>query len=83
MTDAELALNSAAREHAWKYVEIHAGQRMSIFNFFLVLSGLVLAGIAGCLSQGRAFRLEEGVLGAQRSSLFHWFSGNWINVQAS
>src|SRR5271166_5133933 len=37
----------AARDHAWRYFEMHAGQRMSLFNFYLVLSGLVIAGMAG------------------------------------
>ena len=37
----------AAIDHAWRYFDLHAGQRMSLFNYYLVLSGLVLAGIAG------------------------------------
>jgi len=32
--------------HAWRYFELHANQRMSVFNFFLVLSGFVAAGLA-------------------------------------
>ena len=33
-------------EHAWRYFELHAKQRMSTFNFYVVLSGLVTAGLA-------------------------------------
>jgi hypothetical protein len=36
-------------EHAWRYFALHAGQRMSMFNYFLILFGLVSAGLAGCL----------------------------------
>lgn len=36
-----------ALDHAWRYFDLHAGQRMSLFNYYLALSGLVLAGIAG------------------------------------
>lgn len=32
--------------HAWRYFELHAKQRMAVFNFFLVLSGLILAGLS-------------------------------------
>jgi hypothetical protein len=41
------APDKAAIHHAWRYFELHAAQRMSLFNFYLILSGLVLAGIAG------------------------------------
>jgi hypothetical protein len=36
----------AGLHHAWRYFALHANQRMSVFNFFLVLSGLVSAGLA-------------------------------------
>jgi len=50
-------------EHAWRYFALHAGQRMSIFNFFLVLSGLVAAGLATCLQRDKPFQLLGTVLG--------------------
>jgi hypothetical protein len=31
-----------ARTYAWNYFALHADQRMKLFNFFLILSGLVL-----------------------------------------
>jgi len=35
-----------AREHAWHYFQLHAGQRMSIFNFFVVMSTLFTTALA-------------------------------------
>jgi hypothetical protein len=32
-----------ARTYAWSYFALHADQRMKLFNFFLILSGLILA----------------------------------------
>jgi hypothetical protein len=40
--------------HAWRYFELHANQRMSIFNFFLVLSGVISTGLAASI-QGSAY----------------------------
>lgn len=37
---------SLVSDHAWRYFELHANQRMAVFNFFTVLSGAVVAGIA-------------------------------------
>jgi hypothetical protein len=31
-----------ARTYAWSYFALHADQRMKLFNFFLLLSGLIL-----------------------------------------
>jgi hypothetical protein len=31
-----------ARAYAWGYFALHADQRMKLFNFFLILSGLIL-----------------------------------------
>jgi hypothetical protein len=35
--------------YALKYFEIHAAQRMSVFNFFIVLSTILLTGLATCV----------------------------------
>jgi len=50
-------------EHAWRYFALHAEQRMSVFNFFLVLSGLVAAGLAASLQRDRSFQLFGVALG--------------------
>ena len=39
MTPDEL---KEARSYAWGYFALHADQRMKLFNFFLILSGLIL-----------------------------------------
>jgi len=51
------------REHAWKYFDVHANQRMTVFNFFLVLSGLVSAGLATVLQGTNVPALVGVVLG--------------------
>lgn len=51
-------------EHAWRYFALHAEQRISIFNFFLILSGIVVAGLAACLQLHGPFQLLGVVLGA-------------------
>lgn len=45
-TSQEAGLN-----HAWNYFAFHANQRITVFNFFIVFSGLILAGL-GALLQG-------------------------------
>lgn len=35
--------------YSLKYFEIHAAQRMSVFNFFIVLSTIILTGLATCV----------------------------------
>ena len=50
-----------ASDHAWRYFELHAGQRMIMFNFFTVLAGLVAAGLAATM-QGPSGLSVLGVL---------------------
>ncbi len=42
-------------QHCWKYYEILATQRMSVFNFFTVLAGLNLAGLGITFQQNSRF----------------------------
>ena len=49
------------REHAWRYFELHANQRISIFNYFLVVSGAIAAGLATTL-QGTPRFASLGIL---------------------
>lgn len=51
------------REHAWKYFEIHANQRIVIFNYFLVVSGAIAAGLATTLQGSARFASLGIVLG--------------------
>lgn len=50
-------------EHAWKYFELHAQQRMTVFNFFLAIAGLVAAGVGVALQQGGKFSQLVSLLG--------------------
>ena len=51
-------------EHAWNYFELHAQQRISVFNYFVVLSGILAAGLAASV-QGPERLASVGVaLGA-------------------
>lgn len=50
-------------EHAWKYFELHAQQRMTVFNFYLAISGLIAAGIGVSLQQGSRFLFLASLLG--------------------
>lgn len=53
----------AATEHAWRYFELHAGQRMTLFNYFTFFAGLMAAGIAATLQSDAAFAYFGLVLG--------------------
>ncbi len=52
-----------AREHAWKYFELHAHQRIAVFNFFLVISGTLAAGMAATLQGSQRFSALGVLLG--------------------
>lgn len=50
-------------EHAWRYFALHATQRISLFNFFVVISASLSAGLATCLQKGGVFQLVGAGLG--------------------
>lgn len=50
-------------EHAWKYFELHANQRITIFNYFLIISGALSAGLATTLQGSQRFSSLGVVLG--------------------
>lgn len=41
-------------EHAWRYFEMHAAQRITVFNFFVATSGLLIAGLVFALRAGKS-----------------------------
>lgn len=43
---------SDLREDAWKYFALHAEQRMKVFNFYVVLSTLVVGGLITVIKDG-------------------------------
>jgi hypothetical protein len=60
-------------DHAWRYFALHAGQRMSMFNYFLVLFGLAAAGLGGSLRAEGALRLAGGALGLTLTAISYTF----------
>jgi hypothetical protein len=50
-------------EHAWRYFSLHAGQRLVLFNFFLVVSASLAAGLTACLQRGGLFLVLGIALG--------------------
>jgi hypothetical protein len=44
-------------EYVWRYFELHAQQRMTVFNFYIAITGLLAAGIGFTLQQGGRFAL--------------------------
>lgn len=61
-------------DHAWKYFELHAQQRMTVFNFFLAIAGLIAAGIGVGLQAGEKFSGLVSLLGCFLTlvSLIFW-----------
>ncbi|MDO0945999.1 RipA family octameric membrane protein [Chromohalobacter israelensis] len=51
---------SEQREYAWSYFQLHAGQRMSTFNFFIIVSALMTTGLAAAITN----ELPGPILGA-------------------
>jgi hypothetical protein len=50
-------------DYAWRYFDLHSGQRISLFNFFLVVSGSGTAGLAAAVEKGNLFLVLGGALG--------------------
>lgn len=50
-------------ENAWRFFQLHAQQRMTVFNFYLIITGLVAAGLSACVIQMEELSLVAGVLG--------------------
>lgn len=51
MSDVERARDSA-RQYAWDWFQYHAGQRQSVFRFFLIITAVISTGYVGALSKG-------------------------------
>jgi hypothetical protein len=52
-------------QFAWNWFQYHAGQRLTSFNFFLIIVGLLLVGYAHAVEQEwRGFGIAIGLLGA-------------------
>ncbi|HAT1561812.1 hypothetical protein RZP54_21825 [Raoultella ornithinolytica] len=55
--------NQTVFEHLWKYFEIHAQQRMTVFNYFIVVAGATITGIGFCIQQGVRYNYFASCLG--------------------
>ena len=65
-------------DHAWRYFALHAQQRISVFNFFIVLSGILATGIGAGFQTGKSMAPVVAILGALLflfSIVFHRLDG--------
>jgi hypothetical protein len=60
---AEKSTSEFAFEHAWRYFQLHAAQRIAVFNFFFILSGAIAAGIGASLQASQKLAAAGIVLG--------------------
>jgi hypothetical protein len=44
-------VNSNLQDQAWKYFELHASQRLTIFNFYIALCSAITAGLVASYSK--------------------------------
>ncbi|MBD8184378.1 hypothetical protein [Pantoea agglomerans] len=50
-------------ENAWKYFEIHTSQRMTVFNFYIAIIGLLGAASGICIQQGGDYKYLTSAIG--------------------
>ncbi len=50
-------------DHAWRYFQLHAAQRITVFNFYVAASGLVIAGLIYSLRGGEETALYSVIAG--------------------
>lgn len=49
MDDSTFKLLEAMRAHTWGYFQVHAQQRLTVFNFYVVLAGALTTGLVTSL----------------------------------
>jgi hypothetical protein len=64
VADDPLQPADKALDHAWRYFALHAQQRISVFNFFIVLSGILATGIGAGVQAGKPMAPVVTILGA-------------------
>ncbi|NWB21035.1 hypothetical protein HX824_10525 [Pseudomonas sp. D4002] len=69
-------------ENAWRFFQLHAQQRMTVFNFYLIITGLVAAGIGACVTQEDTLSFAGGALGTFLSlvSFIFWKLDQRVSV---
>ena len=48
-------MNNDLQQQAWKYFELHAGQRLTIFNFYIALCSAIAAGLVATFHKEFAY----------------------------
>ena len=57
-------LTRLQHDHAWKWFELHAKQRMQMFNYFLIITGILANALVAAHKEGfRYVTIAIGVLG--------------------
>lgn len=59
--------------HAWAYFELHANQRVTVFNYFVVFSGILATGLAASIQATPPLAIVGIVLGLLLSLLSYLF----------
>ncbi|WP_147285538.1 hypothetical protein [Ectopseudomonas mendocina] len=50
-------------QYVWRYFELHSAQRMTLFNYYLIISGVIFTGLAATLQGSQAFSYLGVALG--------------------
>ena len=64
-------INKISLDHAWNWFALHAAQRMQTFNYFLIVTGFMVAGYSSLLENQNSVAIGVALLGAWVS---YWFS---------
>ncbi|EHM5632429.1 TPA: hypothetical protein ACW7J1_004287 [Citrobacter freundii] len=56
--------NKIITDHAWRYFELHSQQRMTVFNFYIAIIGLLAAGCGVCIQIGGNLIYLTSLIGA-------------------
>ena len=62
-------LHPVEREHVWTYFQLHAQQRLTAFNFYIVLSAALIAASAALLKTATGVPYALVPLGGAESSV--------------
>lgn len=70
IADEEFKLLEAMRAHTWSYFQLHAQQRLTVFNFYVVLSAALTTGLVTSLPRAA----DQTALPVALGSLLIFFS---------
>jgi hypothetical protein len=58
-----MAADNKALDHAWSYFALHASQRITVFNYFVVFAGVLCTGMATAIQASPQLALVGSALG--------------------